>query len=171
MKASKALLLSLVLPLSSFISTPAFAVSQDECAIWLCLPSGFPAGCEAAHSAMHHRIKHGKSALPPFEQCAVDQNGEQGKDDEFSTRERFVLHIREHQECTQWKRISTKNTETRQCVSYKIIPEHYRPGRSCYLRKPSKDDEGQLIPGCAGVYREISVLQYGKQFGKPFYYR
>ena len=37
---------------------PAFAASQDECAIWLCLPGGFPQGCGAAHSAMIKRIKN-----------------------------------------------------------------------------------------------------------------
>jgi len=51
---------------------PAFAASSDECAIWLCLPGGFPSGCGAAKSAMRKRVKKGKSPLPSFSSCAVN---------------------------------------------------------------------------------------------------
>lgn len=47
----------------------SYAASQDECAIWLCLPGGFPSGCSAAHSAFKDRIKHGKSPLPDLSSC------------------------------------------------------------------------------------------------------
>ena len=51
-------------------------VSAD-CAIWLCLPAGFPSPyCDAAKKAFKHRVKRGKSPLPPFNQCAVDDNGQ-----------------------------------------------------------------------------------------------
>lgn len=51
-------------------------VSAD-CAIWLCLPSGFPSPyCDAAKKAFKKRIKKGKTPMPPYNQCAVDDNGQ-----------------------------------------------------------------------------------------------
>ncbi len=61
-------LLAVAVPLAA----PARAASQAECAIWLCLPGGFPAGCGDAHAAMIQRIKNFKPPLPPFGACAVD---------------------------------------------------------------------------------------------------
>ncbi|AUZ86160.1 conjugal transfer protein TraL [Methylophaga nitratireducenticrescens] len=71
----KSFLIGLVASLSmllSFIPSTTYAVSQDECAIWLCLPGGFPSGCSAAESAMEDRIKDEEPPLPPFSSCAVD---------------------------------------------------------------------------------------------------
>ncbi len=56
--------------------TPGHAASQNECAIWLCLPGGFPGGCEAAHAAFIKRITHKpkpKPPLPAFGSCTADQ--------------------------------------------------------------------------------------------------
>jgi hypothetical protein len=49
----------------------AKAESEAECAIWLCLPGGFPEGCEAAHSAFNDRVKRGDSPLPPLANCTT----------------------------------------------------------------------------------------------------
>ncbi|WP_282611043.1 hypothetical protein [Pelagibius sp. Alg239-R121] len=71
-------------------STPAYAASQDECAIWLCLPGGFPSGCGAAYSAFIERITHKpkpKPPLPPFNSCAVD-SGNIGFDWGFEEKKR-----------------------------------------------------------------------------------
>ncbi len=48
------------------------AASQAECAIWICLPGGFPTGCGAAHAAFIKRIRALKPPLPDFNACAVD---------------------------------------------------------------------------------------------------
>tara|TARA_R110001599_G_scaffold69022_1_gene194414 strand:- start:246 stop:725 length:480 start_codon:yes stop_codon:yes gene_type:complete len=53
-------------------SPKAQAASEDECAIWICLPGGFPAGCGAAHSAMLKRLKDRKAPLPAFGSCAAN---------------------------------------------------------------------------------------------------
>jgi hypothetical protein len=50
---------------------PAHAASEAECAIWLCLPGGFPQGCSAAYSAFKRRIKKDLDPLPPFSSCAM----------------------------------------------------------------------------------------------------
>lgn len=51
------------------------AASQDECAIWLCLPGGFPQGCGGAYNAFKNRLKKRKAPLPSFSSCAIDGNG------------------------------------------------------------------------------------------------
>ncbi len=61
-----AILLAVSLP-----APPAVAASQDECAIWLCLPTGFLAGCSDAKKAFERRILKGKSPLPAWGSCAV----------------------------------------------------------------------------------------------------
>ncbi len=43
--------------------------SEDECALFLCLPGGFPSGCSGAYSAMIDRIKDFKPPLPSFSVC------------------------------------------------------------------------------------------------------
>ncbi|WP_282611319.1 hypothetical protein [Pelagibius sp. Alg239-R121] len=73
------MLVSCGLAASLFIGVPApiYAASQDECAIWLCLPGGFPGGCEAAHAAFIKRITNTpkpEPPLPPFSSCSVDSN-------------------------------------------------------------------------------------------------
>lgn len=48
------------------------AASQDECAIWLCLPLGFaPSDCDGPVKAMLKRLAHipPKGPLPPFSSC------------------------------------------------------------------------------------------------------
>tara|TARA_R110001592_G_scaffold251016_1_gene513664 strand:- start:549 stop:992 length:444 start_codon:yes stop_codon:yes gene_type:complete len=70
----KALLIALAFTLGGFNSLPTFAASQDECAIWICLPTGFPSGCGGAKSAFKDRIKHHKSPLPAFSSCAVQSD-------------------------------------------------------------------------------------------------
>lgn len=60
------LLVSLIMPYQ------AKAASQDACAIWLCLPGGFPSGCGGAHSEFKHRIKKGKPPLPDLSSCTED---------------------------------------------------------------------------------------------------
>ncbi len=57
------------------VEKPSYAASQDECAIWLCLPGGFPQGCGAAHSAMIKRIKKKKPPLPSFGSCSEGGSG------------------------------------------------------------------------------------------------
>ncbi len=62
-----------VLPIGNF--QKSYAASQNECAIWLCLPGGFPSGCGAAYGAMIDRIKSRKSPLPNFSSCSTEGSG------------------------------------------------------------------------------------------------
>lgn len=58
------------------ISFPAEAESEANCAIWICLPGGFPSGCEAAYNAYKDRIKHGRPPLPQLSACTTGPKGE-----------------------------------------------------------------------------------------------
>ena len=40
--------------------SPGYSASQDACAIWICLPGGFPSGCSGAYSEFKKRIKKGQ---------------------------------------------------------------------------------------------------------------
>ncbi len=37
-----------------------YAASDDECAIWLCLPTGFPSGCSGAKVRLKNVLKTSK---------------------------------------------------------------------------------------------------------------
>ncbi len=54
----------------------ALASSQDACAIWICLPGGFPSGCGGAYSEFKKRIKKGRDPLPKLSSCTTGPNGE-----------------------------------------------------------------------------------------------
>lgn len=59
--------------LSSVLMTPepAYAAGDsDDCAIWLCLPGGFPSGCSGAFSAFKKRLRKGRSPLPSLSSCS-----------------------------------------------------------------------------------------------------
>lgn len=80
--------LSVLLSVSLFAAPEARAASEDECAIWLCLPNGFGEGCGAAKSAFKSRIKHHKSPLPAWHECAID-DGSGNDEAPYSYTERF----------------------------------------------------------------------------------
>lgn len=59
-----------------FIPQEAKAASDKECAIWLCLPTGFGSGCGDAHKAFKKRLKKGKSPLPNWNSCSEGNDPE-----------------------------------------------------------------------------------------------
>jgi hypothetical protein len=62
--------LLLILLGMSLNATPTYAASDDECAIWICLPAGFVTShCSAPRKEFLKRIKKLKPPLPPFHQC------------------------------------------------------------------------------------------------------
>lgn len=122
--------------------TPAMATSQSECAIWLCLPSAFPAGCGAAFSAFKNRIKKFRPPLPPFSSCAV--KNEYTDPSDFTYTHRKVLKIRKYNH------------------------EYYIYGNSCIINK-GKDNEEEIL-GCVSVHNEVRVFEKGSQIGETFYY-
>ena len=77
------------------------AASQDACAIWLCLPAGFPGSeCSPAHSEFKHRIKKGRSPLPNLSDCSTGPNGEK-------TNGRYTLGYEAFEPCKQGYTLKT----------------------------------------------------------------
>lgn len=70
-------LIALIIFVSCSSTIPsAKAESEAACAIWLCLPGGFPTGCASAYSEFKHRIKKGKSPLPNLSSCTTGPDGQ-----------------------------------------------------------------------------------------------
>ncbi len=64
-------LLAALISIFFFPVAPVQAASQDECAIWVCLPTGFTTGCSGPKQAFKKRIRNAKSPLPNFASCLV----------------------------------------------------------------------------------------------------
>ena len=77
--------------LSASLAAPASAKpSEGECAIWICLPSGFTVGCDVAFNAMLDRIAHFKPPLPLLTSCLSGPSGAQQSTGSFThTRTRY----------------------------------------------------------------------------------
>ena len=74
----KTIKLTILIILSVIVLNPSsgYSASQDACAIWICLPGGFPSGCSGAYSEFKKRIKKGKDPLPRLSSCTTGPNGE-----------------------------------------------------------------------------------------------
>lgn len=68
------LIFAAIIIISVAVPMKTYAASEADCAIWLCLPGGFPAGCSAAHSAFKNRVKKGRSPLPDLSSCTTGPN-------------------------------------------------------------------------------------------------
>ena len=55
MKKMLLMMVAIIMLQGMLIPDASYAASQDECAIWLCLPGGFPEGCGGAYSAFKCR--------------------------------------------------------------------------------------------------------------------
>lgn len=142
----------------AFVFTaPAQAASQDECAIWICLPGGFPSGCGAAKSAMKKRIKKFKPPLPSFASCAV--NPPTGSGSHMSSKHGYAAYIPEHQVC---------NNTWDECHSWELetVPASYIKGARCEL-----DNDGYRTPrGCTETYHWAEVFIENELAGPTYYF-
>nr|WP_067297049.1 conjugal transfer protein TraL [Marinobacterium profundum] len=139
------------------VPSTALAASQDECAIWICLPGGFPSGCGAAHSAMMDRIKDRKSPLPSFGSCAVKEEGHS----EMSYNYSVAAYIPARQVCTKqhwWG-------DSDNCSQWETAPSHYVKGTRC-----QNDDNGWYPEGCTRTYRFVDVFVDGVLAGDTYYW-
>ncbi|MDA8094883.1 MAG: conjugal transfer protein TraL [Betaproteobacteria bacterium] len=153
----KCKMLKVVLPgFLAIAAHAAFAASQNECAIWLCLPDGFPSGCGAAHSAMINRIRHRKSPLPDFGSCSANPRAVGGA--RLSYQQGYAAYIPPHEECSyDWFGTPT---------SCSRVPAQYVDGQWCTF-----DDGGSGTPaGCTGTASFIKVFTGGRQAGKTYYW-
>lgn len=159
------LLATTVLILASFgvylAPSPALAASQDECAIWICLPGGFPSGCGAAHSAMIDRVKDMKNPLPSFSSCAVQD----GTGSKMSHDYNYAALISEHKVCKQYSYHGGRDGSSR-CEEWETIPTHYEKGRICRI-----GINGDRTPKyCVSTYRYVDVFINGEKAGDTYYW-
>lgn len=109
--------------------THSQAATQDECAIWLCLPGGFPQGCGGAYSAFKNRLKKRKSPLPSFSSCSIDGEGryELGIEYYEPCMEGYELVYREGSEYGYVRPASCVSTR-RECISWRDNMGYYSAG-------------------------------------------
>jgi len=104
----------------------AEAASEDECAIWLCLPGGFPPGCESAHGAMHKRLRHGKHPLPELNSCVqgsdapVNADASYGKEPYVSCRAGYTMIRGDH---------DPRDGQAAECVSDESVYDPFTGNR------------------------------------------
>lgn len=142
------------------VGTPgeARAASDAECAIWICLPGGFPGGCEAAHSAMIARVKSLRPPLPPFKACSVEASS-----DDMTFKWGMAAYVPQRQVCTR----SYFRSDSQYCAEWKEMPATYVKGTSCQMTS-----DGDRHPaGCVATYRYGDVFSHGVLMGQTYYWR
>lgn len=162
--------ISLGLVLSFYPAQEANATSNDECAIWLCLPTGFPSGCSDAKSAMMKRIKHFKSPLPSLSSCLTDASAEGV--DTSSTGEMtydygYAAHIPTYTYCSAKRRVAK---DTYECREETTVEEHYVKGTQCGYKRVDKETTTKYPSNCDATYRYIDEYVDGVQYGDTYYF-
>ncbi|MGM0988565.1 MAG: conjugal transfer protein TraL [Pseudomonadota bacterium] len=159
MMMMKSAILGAALIASATISSNAQAASEDECAIWICLPGAFPATCEAAKSAMIDRVEDLKPPLPPFSACSAD-----GTDHGMSSNHGVAAYIPPRRECVRRNHSSNRN----ECIRWENKPERYVKGTSCQTH-PKENTRSPK--GCSRTVRYVEVFDAnGDQQGDTYYW-
>ncbi|MGO4746761.1 hypothetical protein [Serratia quinivorans] len=131
------------------------AASQDECAIWLCMPAGFPGNeCNAPHNAMLKRVKKGKSPLPSFSSCAVNSSSTGSA----NTGKGAWLPARK--ECVRW----AHGHGDEWCTKYETKPAEFKKNQLCII-----NNGNHYPPGCRSQ-NYIDIYIDGKKVGDTYYW-
>ncbi len=133
------LLISLI-----FVTDPVRAESQDACAIWLCLPAGFPQGCAGAYGEFKYRLKKRRPPLPDLSSCTTGPNGEKSKghyqlgyEKYYPCEDGFKLKVKIDPEAGGWARCISDNHNKLPC-SYKKGLNISHNGDRCHYYYPAK---------------------------------
>lgn len=141
--------LPLALAMSMLPPSPiAQAASEDECSIWLCLPTGFGEGCGGAKSAFKHRVKRGKPPLPDLGECVLQgKTGVPDVDDAIIGGE-STFSYQDGIAASFNNKPPLKGTP---CIRY----------NSGYASNPK---------GCTGTLRYVEIFMDGTTFGDPYFW-
>lgn len=163
----------IALATTGFLPYPSKAASQDECSIWLCLPSGFPSGCGGAKSAMKNRVKKGKSPLPNFGECVVSSPGDDKNQPPMHSSHGVAAYIPAHTSCVKWS-ISggggRNGSEKRTCIQTERVPEQYVKGTTCQRYGGSSNSYTERPKGCTSTVSWAEVWQGNQQYGETYYW-
>ncbi|WP_242452980.1 conjugal transfer protein [Photobacterium damselae] len=130
--------------------TPLSATASDaDCAIWLCLPTGFPSGCSDAKSAFIKRIKKFKPPLPNIVSCLISSSDIPPE----------ISNSFKPSEMTYKEGIAAKMGE-----------DTYIDGRRCVYRRHHHEIIEWSPFGCIGTYHFIQTYMDGKPYGEKYYY-
>ena len=154
---NKILLVGLAVLLVVATTLPASAASEDECAIWLCITTGFNAeGCDPAHRAFHTRIAHNKPPVPGFGECSDDEGGVADEGRAAFVPTRTI--------CTQWDYGDDKGDGG--CLAWQTIPEHFVKDQRCQRGREEENEPA----GCTRTVRYVDIMIDGVSVGEPYYY-
>ncbi|EHR5466012.1 conjugal transfer protein TraL [Vibrio parahaemolyticus] len=145
---------------------PAFAASDDECAIWLCLPTGFPSGCSGAKKAFVKRIKKFKPPLPSFTSCLFSGDvpiGTPSNDTDMFARDGRAAYIPPRVECVKWE----AGKDWSRCSKTEVRPSQIIKDQSCHVNHK----EGTSSPKyCSHTISYVETFQDGEQYGETYYF-
>ena len=149
-------------------SSQAFAVSQDECAIWLCMPAGFAVdGCSGAFHAMIHRVAHipPKSPLPPFTSCVIDSGIPMPSGSNMSSKSGDAAYIPTHTVCHRWGEVH----HTMVCTDQETIPSTIIKNTKCHASRYGSGQSSQPAY-CTRSLFYAETYQDGIQLGDSYFF-
>ncbi|MGR2997572.1 conjugal transfer protein TraL [Vibrio vulnificus] len=165
-----------VLVLGFYTPKKSFAANEADCSIWLCLPVGFPSGCESAKKAFKKRIRKGKSPLPSLSSCIVSppaglvdtpsEDIELPKPSVMTSKTGHAALIEAHTICKRWRHINGKNSE-RVCIESEYIPKHAIHDTYCHYMDNGRD---RYPDKCINTIKYVQTFMDGVQYGETYYF-
>lgn len=151
----------------SIFSPDAKADSDAECAIWMCLPMGFPSGCGEAKSEFKKRIKKHKSPLPSFSSCLVGTPNNEENSDRFDAKSGVAALIPPYKYCVREERYQHGKDSGTRCVEWGMTQQEIVKGTYCQYSSKN----GYRSPRhCSKTLRFTEVYRNGQLYGETHYY-
>lgn len=152
------------------VNVNSYAASDDECAIWLCAPFGFPPGCEAARDAMHHRVKHRKSPIPAWSSCSNNNNNNDGMQEQDGVAAYLPERTVKTEKCLEYRPgVDSYGRSICKKYEYKTLPETYIKGTPCNRYCGSTGCHSSP-EGCTATFHYVEIFQNGQQIGETYYF-
>ena len=151
-------------------SASSFAASEDECAIWLCMPAAFAVdGCDGAFDAMIDRVTHipPKSPIPAWSSCEYKGDLPVEDNTEMSSRDGNAAYIPAHEECHKWE----SDYGERKCLDLEKIPSTIIKDTSCNTRWDAPNEKWVTRPEhCTDTLIYAETYVDGVQMGETYFF-
>lgn len=168
-----ALTLGLATSFSTATPSPANAAGEsDDCAIWICMPAGFPSGCGAAYTAFIKRVTRFPKPRPPMPSLLSCTNGktqgsyQMGYERHEPCKEGFTTRDRWDDDRESYSRLQSlwNSPQSRQCVNL----------NNCYYTGGG-DDRQRVCETYSAPLRQspnyVDLNIDGKDYGRYWYRR